>query len=175
MNKKFQKTINNHTFDFNNNILVVSDIDGCITNGQFIYTKYGKYAKIFSANDHDGIKALRKYGIETIFVTADKTGFDISYARTYEEMNCETFNYNSDQKIKFIEKMLNEYNKVIYFGDGPNDVKIKNYFKDNENFIMISPANSTKKCKESADVVLESRGGENAFVELSDYIIDNIL
>lgn len=164
-----EKIINNKKFNFRNDILVVSDVDGCITTGQFIYTTDGKVAKIFSANDHDGIKLLREYGIETIFVTADTTGFDITYSRTYKEMNCETLNINTEQRIIFIKEALKKYKKVIYFGDGPNDVKVK---KECPEVIFITPKNGRDKCKLEADFVTHNKGGENAFVDLAEYIIE---
>ena len=44
-------------------ICVISDVDGCLTDGNFIYTVDGKVAKIFGPHDNDGVKLLAKNNI----------------------------------------------------------------------------------------------------------------
>ena len=50
------------------------DVDGVMTNGQFIYDSKGKKFKVFGPDDHDGLSLLKKY-IKIEFVTGDKNGF----------------------------------------------------------------------------------------------------
>ena len=69
-------------------IIVISDVDGCLTDGKFVYTAEGKVSKTFGPHDNDGVKLLRKNGIETIFISADKRGFPITEKRI-TDMKCQ--------------------------------------------------------------------------------------
>ena len=45
-------------------IVVISDVDGCLTDGKFVYTAEGKVAKVYGPHDADGVKLLKGYNIE---------------------------------------------------------------------------------------------------------------
>ena len=57
--------------------LFILDVDGVMTNGQFIYSKEGKILKVFGADDNDALSLLKEF-VEIRFVTGDRKGFDIS-------------------------------------------------------------------------------------------------
>ena len=40
--------------------ILIIDVDGVMTTGQFIYSKYGKEYKIFGPHDTDGLDILKK-------------------------------------------------------------------------------------------------------------------
>ena len=69
------------------NKIVISDCDGCLTDGKFIYTADGKIAKVFGAHDNDGVKMLKKADYEVVFITADKRGYDRTKKRI-DDMRC---------------------------------------------------------------------------------------
>lgn len=54
--------------------IFILDVDGVMTNGQFIYTADGKAMKIFGPDDNDGLSLLKPH-IDIRFVTGDKKGF----------------------------------------------------------------------------------------------------
>jgi hypothetical protein len=66
--------------------VLICDVDGVLTNGQFVYTSEGKFSKVFGPDDHDALTLLRPY-IEIRFVTGDKKGFDISARRIIDDMH----------------------------------------------------------------------------------------
>ena len=50
------------------------DVDGVMTNGQFLYSSKGKSFKIFGPDDHDGLSLLKPFliltaSLATLFVT----------------------------------------------------------------------------------------------------------
>ena len=45
----------------NKPLLFLLDVDGVMTNGQFIYSKNGKIQKIFGPDDHDGLSLLSEF------------------------------------------------------------------------------------------------------------------
>ena len=40
--------------------IIISDVDGCLTDGKFVYTSEGKVSKTFGPHDNDGVKKLKK-------------------------------------------------------------------------------------------------------------------
>ena len=66
-------------------LVFLLDVDGVMTNGQFIYSNKGKIQKIFGPDDHDGLSLLSEF-IEIRFVTGDRKGFDISKKRIVDDM-----------------------------------------------------------------------------------------
>ena len=60
--------------------MLVLDVDGVLTTGQFLYSKNGKEFKIFGPDDNDGLALLKPF-LKIHFVTQDKKGFSISKKR----------------------------------------------------------------------------------------------
>ena len=143
--------------------LVISDIDGCLTNGKFVYTSDGKVSKEFGAGDHEGVKLLKLNNIDIQFITADKIGWDISKKRI-DDMNCQLDLVKEKDRIEYIEDKFNDYDYVIFFGDGIGDAyKAKRIDK----LYFITPKNGRPECKERADYVTPNNGGEGAFLDLA--------
>ena len=53
--------------------LVITDVDGVLTDGGMYYTAQGDVMKKFHARDGMGVTLLRKKNIPTILVTKEKT------------------------------------------------------------------------------------------------------
>ncbi len=157
-------------------MIVISDVDGCLTDGKFIYTSEGKVAKIFGAHDNDGIKLLRKNGIEVRFISADKRGFEITKKRI-EDMKCEVDYVPESSRSSYLARYCADErytNGVIFFGDGLGDLAAA---KTNESmtFLFFAPANARQPVIDNADFVTENIGGEGAFLDLAEEIVYNRL
>lgn len=152
-------------------ILVISDVDGCITTGQFIYTINGKTAKVFGANDHDGIRLLRKNNIDVEFITADRVGYPITQKRMLE-LKCECNIFSETERLEYIKSKLKEYDKVFFFGDGLGDACVAKVCKE---LGFIAPKNARKDAKKQAEFVTENPGGSGAFLDCAEYICFNYI
>ena len=53
--------------------VLILDVDGVMTTGQFFYTKEGKFGKIFGPDDHDALSLIKEF-LEVRFITGDKKG-----------------------------------------------------------------------------------------------------
>ena len=53
--------------------IVLTDVDGVLTDGGMYYTKEGDIMKRFHARDGMGVTLLRKRNIPTIIITKEKT------------------------------------------------------------------------------------------------------
>ena len=144
--------------------LFLLDVDGVMTNGQFVYSRNGKIQKIFGPDDHDGLSLLREF-IEIRFVTGDKKGFEISKKRIVDDMNFKLDLVSTIKRIDWIKKKY-PLNKVIYMGDG-----ILDYLVMEKVFYSISPANGHEFAKKSANYTTKCSGGDRAVAEASLHIM----
>lgn len=152
-----------------NKRVVISDCDGCLTDGKFIYTVDGKVAKTYGPHDNDGVKLLKSFGFDVIFISADKRGFDITKKRI-DDMKCPLYLVSEGEREQFVEDLVKEYNFSVFFGDGISDIAAG--LKAD---IFVCPNNARHEAKDECDYVTESNGGEGAFLDLAQYVVDLIV
>ena len=144
------------------NLVLIFDVDGVLTTGNFFYDNKGKKYKIFGPDDNDAIKII-KNSIPIYFVTSDKRGYSISKKRIVDDMKCKLFLKNSEERLQWIKKIKK---KVIYMGDSFTDVNI---------FKSAHYAIATNNCyiglKKYADFITFHKGGERAVAEAIFHII----
>lgn len=140
------------------------DVDGVMTNGQFIYDSKGKKFKVFGPDDHDGLSLLKKY-IKIEFVTGDKNGFSISKKRIVDDMQ---FNLHLVSTIKRLEWIKKKYHlkDVIYMGDG-----IFDHYVMRKVLYSIAPHDADLNAKKYANFVTKRNGGNRAVAEASLHIL----
>jgi len=144
--------------------VLILDVDGVMTTGQFLYSELGKQMKIFGPDDNDGLGLLKPH-LEIRFVTGDRKGFLISNKRIKEDMN---FNLDLVSTIKRIEWIKERYNpkEVIYMGDGIFD----HYVMKGVGY-SIATENADKTAKSCSDYVTERSGGDRAVAEACLHIM----
>jgi 3-deoxy-D-manno-octulosonate 8-phosphate phosphatase (KDO 8-P phosphatase) len=146
--------------------IVISDVDGCLTDGKYTYTVDGKVSKVFGPHDNDGVKLLRKNDIDVRFISADKRGFEITNKRI-TDMKCQLDYVSEADRSWYIAKALEEYD-VIFFGDGLGDLAAA---MANPSAYFIAPKNAREQVKDYADHVTSNIGGEGAFLDLAEYVV----
>lgn len=144
--------------------IIISDVDGVLNTGQFLYNEKGKQFKIFGPHDGDGVKILKKHGFDVKFVSADHRGFAITKARI-DDMKCDVELVSEGDRYDFINNKYGLSN-VIYIGDGLHDAKIlrKVYFG-------IAPADARIEARLAAQYITESKAGNGAFLDAALIIL----
>ena len=150
-------------------ILVISDVDGCLTDGKFIYTVDGKVAKIFGPHDADGVKLLKENNINVIFISADTRGFPITQRRI-TDMKCPIYNISEADRLEWIKNYKEKYDIVVFFGDGIHDAKVADIVDT-----FIAPQNARIEAKQVAEYITPSEGGNGAFLDLALYIVNKFI
>jgi len=145
--------------------IFILDVDGVLTNGQFIYTAEGKFAKIFGPDDNDALKLLEPY-LEILFVTGDRKGFEISKRRIVTDMGYKLELVSTIRRKEWIKEKFPLKN-VIYMGDG-----IFFFFFMKHVGYAIAPSNADTLAKEHAHYVTHRAGGERAVAEACLHILD---
>ena len=135
----------------------ILDVDGVMTNGQFLYDSNGKAYKIFGAHDADGLKSIRSK-IKIRFITADIKGFEISRKRIEEDMGYELELVSESDRVEYLKKI--GFEKIIFMGDGIYDANALKVCA-----FGIAPANARREAKIAADFITASNSGEGAVLD----------
>ena len=138
--------------------ILLLDVDGVMTTGQFAYTTEGKAMKIFGPDDNDALSLLED-SIEIKFVTGDKNGLEITKRRIVDDMKYSLDVVSVLKRIDWIEKRYN-LEEVIYMGDG-----IFDHLVFDKIGYAIAPANANSLAKKHADFVTTRNGGDRAVAE----------
>jgi 3-deoxy-D-manno-octulosonate 8-phosphate phosphatase (KDO 8-P phosphatase) len=141
----------------------ILDVDGCLNDGKIYWGVDGKPFKAFGNYDHDGLKFLKKH-LNIMFITADKSGWDITQSRIVDHMDFSLALVPENKRFEYVE--AHNFDQTIYMGDGYFDAPIIKAAK-----IGIAPAQGRIEARESADYVTPSRGGEGAVMDACMYII----
>ncbi|HVZ33734.1 MAG TPA: hypothetical protein VG963_14985, partial [Polyangiaceae bacterium] len=104
--------------------LVVTDVDGVLTDGGVYYGAHGEELKRFSLRDGMGVERLRAEGIETIFLTRETS--PIVQARA-AKLRVPVYGGVRDKRAHFpilLAEAALEADAVAYIGDDINDLEL---------------------------------------------------
>lgn len=139
--------------------VLVSDVDGVLTDGKFFYASEGKILKQFGSHDADALKD-QDFFSELIFVSADRRGHNITLKRL-EDMGQALDLADSNQRVELIDSFQKRGFRVCFVGDSFSDIPALKAAD-----LGVAPAGSFKPATQAADLVLECKGGEGALAEL---------
>ena len=140
------------------------DVDGVMTNGQFIYSSKGKQFKIFGPDDHDALSLLKSH-LKIEFITGDKSGYKISKKRIVDHMSFKLNLVSTTERIQWINQRYNS-NEVIYMGDG-----IFDHYVMKKVSYSIATNDSDIKAKKYANFITKRNGGNRAVAEACMHIM----
>lgn len=147
--------------------LVITDVDGVLTDGGMYYTKDGDVMKRFHARDGMGVTLLKNMGIPTIIITKEKTLMVKKWAK---KMKIETLYDGEKNKEIRLNKILKNCNissdEIAFIGDDVNDFGILSKVG-----FAVSPNDGIQSNKKICDYVCSNNGGYGAFRELADLIL----
>ena len=152
----------------NNIKLVATDIDGVWTDAKMHYTEKGDYMKSFSTYDGMGVQLLREHNIETVIITSENSNIVLERAKKLKIKNVTIGEINKLERIKKIcsDKKI-DLSEVAYIGDDINDIEV---LKAVGFSALVS--NSPIKEKIRVDYITTRKGGDGAFREFVDLILE---
>jgi 3-deoxy-D-manno-octulosonate 8-phosphate phosphatase (KDO 8-P phosphatase) len=145
--------------------IVVFDVDGVLTPGNFFYTAEGKVMKEFGADDHDALLLLRRH-IEILFVSGDRRGFPITHRRVAVDMNLPLEQVSTIQRVEWLAERW-PLDRIIYVGDGIFDHRV---FRSVG--YAICPSDGCELLKGVADHITRNPGGRRAVAEACLHILE---
>ncbi len=155
-------------------MIIVTDIDGVLTNGKHIYGKNGKMYKQFGSNDSDAMRILISEGyVDDIqFITSDKIGFEISHKRV-ADIGFELEFVKPEDRPGHIRDLTRTVDNVILIDDGLFAVDLAIESRNNpleSNLRVWCPQNAVPQLKNSAHKILPTNGGDNVFSYVLHYL-----
>ena len=144
--------------------LVVTDVDGVLTDGGMYYSEKGEIMKKFNAKDGMGVELLLQNNIKTILLNSTivkKRGLKIKAASTITGIQ------NKELHLKKIcKKFRVSLKEIAYIGDDVNDIEISKLVG-----LSASPLDGVVRLKKNVDYVCRNKGGNGVFREFADLII----
>jgi len=147
--------------------LLISDVDGVLTDGGMYYSAKGDIQKKFHARDGMGIAILQRNGIPTVIITKEKNKIVEKWTL---KMNVDKLFQGVKEKEKLLPKLCNLYNlneeNIAYIGDDVNDLKIMKKIG-----FSITPKDGNIEVKKIANYISKISGGEGVLREICDLLI----
>lgn len=147
--------------------MVLTDCDGCLTDGGMYYSDSGSESKKFNTKDGMGFQRLRERGIITGIITGEKNA--VVSARG-EKLQLDIVKLGVKDKKAEIENLCREYGitlkEVAYIGDDVNDLEAVRSVG-----FGCSVSNAMECVKKEAQYVSPLCGGDGAVRDIIEHII----
>lgn len=152
--------------------LVISDVDGVLTDAGMYYTEDGNEIKKFNTHDGMGFQLLRENGLKTGIITSENTAIVSNRAKKLKVdylFQGKKHGGKLDTVIKICKENNYTLEEVAYVGDDINCFELLNNVG-----LAACPANAVQKIKQIQGIVhLNKRGGEGVFREFVEMILSN--
>lgn len=148
--------------------LILSDIDGVLTDGKITVDSAGKQYKTFDLKDIDAVFEMKRRGYKIGLITGEGTPITLFFKERFQP----DFFYNDcKSKPEALERILLasglSAREVCYCGDGKHDIPIMKLIENSA-----CPSNAIPEVKDAAKIHLESRGGDGCLWELMNWVLE---
>ena len=151
--------------------LVITDVDGVLTDGGVYYSENGEVAKRFSLRDGMGVERLRADGIETAFVTRENSRI---VARRAEKLQLRLCYLGIADKRALLPDLLADAGigseEIGYIGDDVNDAGIIAAIAPRG--LVAAPFDAVPSVLRSVHYRCALPGGFGAFRDFAEWILD---
>lgn len=148
--------------------LVVTDIDGVWTDGGMYYTESGDEFKRFNTYDSAGVVFCRLLKIPVAIITGEPS---LAVKRRAEKLKIVHCHTGITDKLAVLEGLCRDLNislaDVAYIGDDLNDMTVLPRVG-----YSACPSSAPDYVKKMVHVVLSKKGGEGAFREFVEGILE---
>ena len=147
--------------------ILLTDVDGVLTDGGMYYNSKGDFMKKFHARDGMGVTLLRKKGIPTIIVTKEKTAIVRKWASKMKVTEIFDGIQNKEQIVDVIcKKYKVSVDQIGYIGDDVNDIELLKKVG-----FSATPKDGIIEVRKIVDYICKKNGGKGAFREIADLLI----
>ena len=149
--------------------LVLTDVDGVLTDGGMYFSKNGEEMKKFYTRDGMGVELLLNKGIKTVFITKEKS--EIAKQRGKKVKASEVI-LGVQHKESLLPKLCMKFNvknyEIAYVGDDVNDLNLMSKVG-----LTACPKDAISQVIKIADYICKKSGGNGAFREFTELILKN--
>lgn len=147
--------------------MILSDVDGVLTDGGIIYDNQGIEAKQFHIHDGLGIKLWRRAGYQFGILTARSSHVvKVRAAELDIELVRQGFENKLPTALEMIEQSGLERHQICYIGDDLTDLPVIRTVG-----LGVAVADASSEVRDAADHVTKLRGGRGAVREVIELIL----
>ena len=147
--------------------LVITDVDGVLTDGGRYYSDKGEIIKKFHVRDGMGINILLRNNIKTVILSKENSPIVKKWAK---DMNVSKLYLGIKHKEKKLSDVCKDFSlkkdEIAFIGDDVNDLELLNSVG-----FSATPSDGILNAKKIVDYVCISKAGEGAFREICDLIL----
>ncbi|MDN4066447.1 hypothetical protein QYF50_00965 [Paenibacillus vini] len=149
--------------------LLISDVDGVLTDAGMYYSSDGQELKKFNTRDGKGIELLRETGKKVMLLTSENIEL---VRKRAEKLKVDFLYMGIKDKRAFLESFFKEhpehsFQKTAYIGDDVNDL---------ESLMSVafsaSPKDGHNDVKAVVDYICPSEGGRGCVRDVCDYLLN---
>ncbi len=148
--------------------LLLTDVDGVLTDTGVYYSDAGEVLKRFSIRDGMGVERLRQIvNVETGIISGEKSA---SIKKRADKLQIAELHLGIKEKVQVLEEIMVRTSlgreQIAYIGDDMNDLEIIKTVG-----LSACADDSFPAIKKIADFICAARGGQGAFREFAEFII----
>ncbi|SFV75443.1 3-deoxy-D-manno-octulosonate 8-phosphate phosphatase [hydrothermal vent metagenome] len=148
--------------------LIILDIDGCLSDGNLIYSQEGIESKAFNVKDGLGIVTWIKLGHQVAIITGRESKIVQARAKELGIQHLYQGIKNKKEILENLVKSLNlQYEEVAAIGDDLNDYHMLSVVGES-----FTPNNGVLEIKKLVNTVLSCNGGQGAVREMIDILVE---
>ena len=153
--------------DFSNIKMLVTDVDGVLTDGTVLINSDGSESKRFNLLDGHGIKLWHRAGMITAIISGRASEATTVRAK---QLSIEDVKQGFTKKLPAFESLLKDVGltseEVVYIGDDLLDLPLVRRAA-----FGVAVANAVDELKESADYITHRHGGSGAVREVIEIVL----
>lgn len=142
--------------------MIVSDVDGVLTDAGMYYSEQGDELKKFNTRDGKGFELARRAGLLTALITSENTAL---VARRAEKLQLDFVRQGITNKLECLKELLQttgcRLEEVCFVGDDINDLEVLRSVG-----WACCPNNAEPVVQQSVDYVCSRKGGEGCVREV---------
>ncbi|HEY4151291.1 MAG TPA: HAD-IIIA family hydrolase [Chitinophagaceae bacterium] len=148
--------------------LLLTDVDGVLTDNGVYYSERGEEMKRFSIRDGMGVERLRKLaGIETGIITGETSGSVVKRAEKLQIVEVHLGVKDKAGRLKeILERKALSPAEVAFIGDDVNDLEIMKAVG-----LTACPVDAMQMVLAQVDYTCKNKGGDGAFREFAEWLI----
>lgn len=150
--------------------LVLTDVDGVLTDTGVYYSEMGEVMKRFSIRDGMGVELMRDRGIETAIITREKSP---SVKKRGQKLKMPWIFLGIWSKVEFIPTILQktglQMDELAYIGDDVNDLEIIQEIA--KHGLTATPGDGMPVIKREVHYIAQANAGYGAFRDFADWLL----
>ena len=147
--------------------LVLTDVDGVLTDGGRYYSTSGEKLKKFHVRDGMGVNLLLRCDIKTVILTKERSEIVKKWSK---DMNVSKIFVGINNKESLLPKICRIFDlrkeEIAFIGDDVNDIELMKKVG-----FSATPKDGIRLAQQTAKYICKQEGGKGAFREFADLIL----